>query len=329
MEDDEGSLVVDDEEEWISEKDHAEENKVVWKNKEFKKFLKEKGQLPDYATMLTSVIEREENAEDLVDFPPEDDENNDSDAIDSSDLEDEEDDDDREEEGEGNTDSEASGPAEDDKIQDDRDETLSDLSLAELSMVDDELLPDDRYAEEVPRLQGELRERGDAAGGQFNTPQDPRASFLSACSNNTSTSSEEFFSPGKKGKNNKRRAELETAAGKEDYVLVDLLICNACHARTNLPELYCNRGTRFLCNTCLKEESGHANCMKEGCQICQIVGKELGRRLMLETSFRNGSLVLEETISSAVDVTLPNSPASITSRLCQKTDTSQSYIIMN
>ena len=315
-------MVVDDEEEWTHAKDIAADNTVVWKNKEFKKFLKKKGQQPDYATMLTYVIEREENTEDLIDFPPEDDENNDPDARDSSDLDDE-DEDDREGEGDGNNDSEVSGPVEDDKIpnEDDRDETLSDLSVADLSMVDDELLPDEMYAEEALHLQGEYCERGESAGRQFNTPRDPRASFLSACSNNTSTSSEGFFSPRKKGKNNKRRAELEAAAGKEDYVLVDLLICNACHVRTNLPELYCNEGTKFLCNTCLKQSSGHANCMKEGCQICQIDGKELGRRLMLENSFRNGSLVLEETISPGVDEAITNSPASITSRLCHKTVT--------
>ena len=132
------------------------------------------------------------------------------------------------------------------------------------------------------------------------TPQNPKASFLSARSSNLSSSSGEFSSPA-----GKKRSAAETAAAEEDdkdeYLLVDRLICNADNCQsgrlTNIPDIYCEKGIGFLCNECLLKASGHADCNREGCQICQIVGQELTKRLLLEKCFREGSLILEETIS--------------------------------
>ena len=162
---------------------------------------------------------------------------------------------------------------------------------ADLSVVVDELYRD---PEEPPAATA-------GAGGdpdRFKTPQNPKASFLSACSSNVSSSSGEFFSPGK------RRSAAETAAAeadKDEYLLVDRLICNADNCQsgrlTNIPDIYCEKGIDFMCNECLVKASGHADCNKEGCQICQIVGQELTKRLLLEKCFREGSLILEETIS--------------------------------
>ena len=149
------------------------------------------------------------------------------------------------------------------------------------------------------------------------TPQNPKASFLSARSSNVSSSSGEFSSPA-----GKKRSAAETAAAEEDdkdeYLLVDRLICNADNCQsgrlTNIPDIYCEKGIGFLCNECLLKASGHADCNREGCQICQIVGQELTKRLLLEKCFREGSLILEETISMQLDKTREGSSEAVLSR---------------
>ena len=327
--DDEGSFAVDDEEEWDVPK---RTDIVEWKNSKFKQYKKVLKTDDEIATMITEVMGKEDDsaAEDVIDFPDsdEDDDNFDPDARNSSDeVEDEEEDEDEDnveeghdrarrredggedEHGEGDeTDSSESGVSEpNDEGRDD--ETMTILSTAggraDLRTVVDE------FHQEPPEET--------VAGNRFSTPQKPKASFLSACSSNTSSSSDEFFSPGKKKRGrNRGAAETDAEDGKDEYLLVDRLICNADNCQsgrlTNLPDIYCDKGTQFMCNDCLLQASGHRECMTEGCQICKIVGQELGRRLQLEKSFCEGSLILEETISKQPDKTATGPSESVLSR---------------
>ena len=320
--DDWGSFAVDDDEEW-----HAPEitARVKWENSEFRKYVKSQKADDEIQTLITEVQGKEKDSatEDLIDFPEsdEDDDNYDPDARNCSDEEDEEEDKDDDhvdedqdrdgsdgefrEEVELDGESGTSEPSQGDEIPnyDGRDETMTILSAAggraDLRTVVDEF----------------HQEPEETAANRFRTPQNPKASFLSACSSNASSSSEEFFSPGKKRGHN---AETAAEADKDDYVLVDRLICNADNCQsgrlTNLPDIYCDKSTQFMCNQCLVQASGHADCMREGCQICQIVGQELGQRLRLEMSFREGSLILEETISKQPDKTPTGSSDSVLSR---------------
>ena len=320
--DDEGSFAVDDDEEWDADKNNSP---IEYKNSKFEEYAKRKMGDDEIQTLITELLgkEKDSSTEDVIYFPEsdEDDDNYDSDARHSSDEEDEEDDqdEDRDEEGQdrdggggedrggGEMDSESgeSETSQEENFPNDngRDETMTILSAAggraDLRTVVDEF---HQEPEET------------AAGYRFNTPQNPKASFLSACSSNSSSSSEEFFSPGKK----RDAAETAAEADKDEYLLVDTLICNADNCQsgrvTHIPDIYCEKGTEFMCNQCLKQASGHADCMREGCQICQIVGRELTRRLLLEKSFREGSLILEETISKQPEETSAGFSESVLSR---------------
>ena len=310
---------MDDDEEW----DVPEiEGKVRWENSEFRKYVRSQKADDDIQTLLTEVQcqEKDSAAEDLIDFPEsdEDDDIYNPDGKDSSDEEDEEEDKDEEEEENNDDDNIEEFDGEGDETHSDhdaggRDSPLTILSAAggrcaDLSVVVDEFHRDPEEPAAATAGAGGDRDR-------FTTPQNPKASFLSACSSNVSSSSGEFFSPGK------RRGAAETAAAaeadKDEYLLVDRLICNADNCQsgrlTNIPDIYCEKDINFMCNECLIKDSGHADCNREGCQICQIVGQELRKRLLLEKSFREGSLILEETISMQLDKTREGSSEAVLS----------------
>ena len=315
---------MDDDEEW----DVPEiEGKVRWENSEFRKYVRSQKADDDIQTLLTEVQchEKYSAAEDLIDFPEsdEDDDNYDPDGKNSSDEEDEEEDKDEEEENnDDNNVEEFKG--EGDETQSDHDNGGRDSPLTMLSAVGGRCADLSVVVDEFHRDPEEPAAAMAGAGGKrdrFTTPQNPKASFLSACSSNVSSSSGEFFSPGK------RRSAAETAAAEEDdkdeYLLVDRLICNADNCQsgrlTNIPDIYCEKGIDFMCNECLVKASGHADCNREGCQICQIVGQELRKRLLLEKSFREGSLILEETISKQRDKTHEGSSEAVLSRYVMRT----------
>ena len=316
LKEDGGYLEVDDDEDWNIP--NLTSN-VRRENSAFRKYMKIKKGDDEIQTAITEVLckDKDSSAEDVIDFPEsdEEDENYDPDVRNSSDEEEEEEDKGDEhaeesqdqdsgekknrEEDEVQSESGGSEPSQKEDIPNDegRDSPKTILSAAggraDLSM--GSLLVDDEFhrGPEEP-----------AEGDWFKTPQNPKASFLSAGS---SSSSGEFFSPGKKRGLNSSSAEAAMEADKDEYLLMDTLICNADNCKsgrlTNLPEIYCKNGTLFMCNQCLLEASGHADCMREGCQICQIVGQELSKRLQMEKSFREGSLILEETISTKPDKT--------------------------
>ena len=65
------------------------------------------------------------------------------------------------------------------------------------------------------------------ARNRFSTPQNPKVSF-SACTSNTISNPDGFFSPGREKRGRNRAAiEMDAEDGKDEYILVDLLICTA------------------------------------------------------------------------------------------------------
>ncbi len=78
--------------------------------------------------------------------------------------------------------------------------------------------------------------------------------------------------------------------------MINLLKCDLCGEDTDLPEIYWTSSeVPFECNKCLRlrHERNHIHSDR-GCTACKDLAEILNERLVVEESFRNGSLAIEE-----------------------------------
>ena len=75
-------------------------------------------------------------------------------------------------------------------------------------------------------------------------------------------------------------------------------LCSICGQRTYLPVEYmeslrqANYITMSLCDDCLVNESGHADCEAIDCRRCPKVAEELDKRAVVKEEFANGTLII-------------------------------------